>query len=289
VSDKPEPRDGVIDSYFDDANALLDALAPRSARWSPGTRRWAFRGQADANWALLPKAFRRTPEFPTFDSLFASYGVTEPLLTPGVETPRFAGLFRRLMQDFIIGLHSRGYPVPQDIGVPQMLGLAHEALAQHHGLPTSLLDWTYHPRVASFFAAKDASAQLKKGARSQWLAVWALAIEDMFVDSHLTPQVRAYIAPASTNPNLHAQEGLFVHFPRHSKNGLEYLLSDFNATQRKDAAPVALNRLVLPCSEAPQLLRLLYSERIHSASLFPGVDSIVEGLRERGLWDRPPT
>lgn len=45
--------------------------------------------------------------------------------------------------------------------------------------------------------------------------------------------------------------------------------------------------MLLPHSEARQLLRLLSDEGVDGASMFPGADGVVRAMRERVLWDDP--
>ena len=54
-------RPGIQEWRFDHAAAFLDALRASQTWWTlqPGQScRWVFRGQSDANWKLLPRAFR---------------------------------------------------------------------------------------------------------------------------------------------------------------------------------------------------------------------------------------
>ena len=44
---------------FKDADEFVDYLNPLGEHWGKGTRSpWIFRGQSDASWGLIPKAWR---------------------------------------------------------------------------------------------------------------------------------------------------------------------------------------------------------------------------------------
>jgi hypothetical protein len=83
---------------------------------------WAFRGHSDLSWLLIPKAGR--PPYLSVDDLSA-----------------LADWKRRAVE--LTTIHM----------VDEWDWLA---LAQHHRLPTRLLDWSHNPLVAAFFAAEHA-------------------------------------------------------------------------------------------------------------------------------------
>ena len=165
------------------------------------------------------------------------------------------------------------------------------ALAQHHGLPTLFLDWTRRAWIAAYFAAADAAAWLSQkrqtdssqAGNTARLAVWALCRQtDRDERSFPRGDYGIYEAPASTNPNLRAQNGLFVWWS--SEEDLAFEEHIEWVAQRYDVH-VNLRRFLLPVGQASRLLRLLALEHIDGAAMFPGVDGVVRAMRERTLWD----
>jgi len=281
----PAPRPRVNDQHLTTAEDLLDAL--RSKTWGE-PRDWIYRGQSNADWSLRPTAFRSPAAFRPFgiDGDTSNWSPREFLLMRGLTR-------------FRDGLDASGVAIPVqapsvDIGerdrttfgamLPEAYPLM--ALAQHHGLPTLLLDWTRRGPIAAYFAASSAldPTTTDKGSH---LAVWALRAQTGELigygrnDDQTMGIVRVYQAPAGTNPNMRAQAGLFTFVFGYDDPGVETIVA-----RRADDGP-ELRRLTLPHAEAPKLLRLLASEGITGASMFPGADGVVRSMREESLWDRP--
>ena len=197
--------------------------------------RWVFRGHSDARFRLIPSVGR------------------------AVHTSRSRVKYEQSLFD-IFCREARGYltDLPDD-------EWERLALAQHHGLPTRLLDWTFNPLVALYFAVSD-----HQGIDGQ---IWALNAPAKASDAVRRGSPFAITRPAKYYPNIvttriRAQEGLFVACVELESPLEENLRSDW----RIECHPV-------PADRKQSILYELFRLGIHASSLFPDVDGLAARLR----------
>jgi len=288
------------------ADALLDFLNRRDPRWIMVPNDWVFRGQADAAWSLLPSAFRTN----------FRYGAQREFKLASTHREQVEQE-AELVHRFLRGLNQQGLPPPNEAAarwIDRAVMYEHfngtqlwrnwppedlaplVALAQHHQIPTRLLDWTDNPLVAAYFGALEAA---QKGTES--FAVWAAHLGFVRGALRESPNYSRYRVdvvrpPRFSNPNLRAQSGVFTLLTDHARQphdaallpALDEIVSQIHAQRERSGHSYSfpsLLKLEVPSSEAPKVLRYLAYEWISGTYLYPGLDGVVRGIRERAFWD----
>jgi hypothetical protein len=274
---------------------FISALSPRDPAYAPAfPRAWIFRGHSDDRFSLIPTALRNE-----------SQSLTELTLFPISTNADQAFNEREVLKQFLEVSDSTGLTIPEDTQTlrrwldlpaseikewPPNEVLSLMALAQHHGIPTRLLDWSRHPLKAAWFAASEAVASENKDG---FLSVWALSIEllDMLRDE---PKPFIVITvPSATNSNLRAQEGLFT-LAKHivsDKSPIDrspfddLLRTSFEKYKVKAPGPW-FHRVTLPRVQAVQLAFDLSLEGITRATLFPDFYGVVGAIRDSAKWQK---
>ena len=223
----------------------------------PPYSNWAFRGERDERWPLYSSLSRHFQNF-------------------GVDRRSWADQERRILRVFKRKAHQFLQQPPEPDDDFQWL-----ALMQHHGAPTRLIDFTWSPYVAAFFALERT---LHDG------VVWAMnpaAVNDNRADKRkrIDPRIkdnfsRHYLKgderfiwmgePHTMNRRLIAQSGTFA-VPGVLDVPIEEILSD------RDQENI-LAKFILTNAVREVGMRELYRMNITYATLFPDLDGLARSM-----------
>ena len=183
------------------------------------------------------------------------------------------------------------------------------SLAQHYGLPTRALDWSYDYKIALYFAVEDA---LKKDSKDcvLWAFNYKLFENKYGVNKYYyeIPKLEIYRPEYNSNPNLNAQQGLFTFWPCTSDDNLlddtsfdDLVINELKENTRIDKYDSTkteyhkiegyegfiipknvkiFHKFIISSKLKVKILKELYAEGYTNEFIYPSYRGVVDSIRK---------
>ena len=293
------------------AASFLDFLSLRNDYWWEGERQpHVFRGQANSEWQLIPSGYREpaNADLKALIDFFARKprGSEEIRQTSlrllAISQSHFdfsrlaveAGLLpkKRILERYpddlswIRSAYNYDYSFCPHEGDDAFFAEAANflGLAQHHGIPTHLLDWSTDPLVAAHFATKDWVAASK----NLDIAVWSAKVDGNYFGAKMPfggteYEVSGRFTDTDIHSNIYAyhQKGCFSLLNHTSPDLIsQYIASEKYPALEEIAAGnpdgLKIKKIILRASEVPDLRKALNRIGILDHVLMPTFDKVTE-------------
>ena len=212
-----------------------------------------YRGQQNAAWNLSTSLHRTK-------------------LVSGLhEFKGYADVYLPLVKDQVEAWTGRTWDLATPLGLAEFI-----SFLQHNGFPTPLLDWSYSPYIAAYFAFEAINhfnPQCEKVAIYAFnRSLWQKSYQQSHDFGDLTPHVSILTPRIVGNHKLAQQQGLFTwsnipdiegHIRQNEKDGLSFL-----------------TKYELSVRERPVVMRELSLMGITAIQLMPSVESVCKKALE---------